>query len=101
MLVLNGRQRYPLVVEPLEPEEETQTVNGVLEVAFGWRIVLILKQIEIVLYLLIFQLRGQAAKMKRHLADIPDVIVEGAFAPAGSFHPPFKPAVHVGKNPVH
>jgi hypothetical protein len=60
----DGGQLDPLVVQPCQPEGKTKPVNGELEIGIGWRIMLLLDEVEIIVNLVDIQLGGQLVKMK-------------------------------------
>ena len=60
-----------IVREPLALQQEAKSVDGVFEITLGRSVVLFLEQIEIILYLIRFQLGGQAAEVKRYGRHVP------------------------------
>ena len=67
----NGRKVQVLVRQSFGFKQKTKTVNGVFEITLGRSVVLFLEQIEIILYLIRFQLGGQAAEVKRYGRHVP------------------------------
>ena len=65
-----------LVRQALRLEQETQPVNGVLEVRLGGGLAAPLQQVQIILYLFRIKVSGQALEMKGHRGHMAAVIVE-------------------------
>ena len=63
-------------------EQEAKPIDGVLKVALRRCVALLLKSIEVVLYLLWIELRGQAPKVQGHTGNLAAVVGKGAGATA-------------------
>lgn len=80
LLLPDRRQFYPLVFHPIHPICKSQSVHCKLKVAVRRRLVLLLHQVQIVVYLIGVQFCGQLVVVERHLCKATRVVVQRTLA---------------------
>ena len=70
------------VWKSLTLQKEPEAINGVFKIGLRRSLASLLKQVEIILYLIFVEFSGQTSKMKRHGSNMPAIIIKCSGAPS-------------------